>query len=70
MLYNVKVCVIDPTTCLVDHWEGTLEPKDDPEYSDLTLVEKLVNSYFSDIFNKHDKYDTDYAIGIEYYEPC
>ena len=70
MMYKAKICVIDPKTCLVEHWEGKLEPKESSEFSDLTLIEKLVNSYFSNIFSKPDKYDTDYAIGIEYYEPC
>lgn len=70
MLYKTRICVIDPNTCLVEHWEGELEPKESKEYPDLTLIEKLVWSYFSNVFNKSDKYDTNYAIGVEYYEPC
>ena len=51
MMYKAKICVIDPKTCLVEHWEGKLEPKESSEFSDLTLIEKLVNSYFSNIFS-------------------
>ena len=69
MEYKTKICVIDPDTCLVEHWEGVLEPRPNPE-KDLTLVEQLVSSYFANVFNKPDKYDTGYAIGVEYYEPC
>ena len=70
MQYKTKICVIDPNTCLVEHWEGVLEPIVNPDYPDDSLVLQLVNSYFSNIFNKFDKYSTDYAIGVEYYEPC
>lgn len=70
MKYKTKVCVIDPNTYLVEHWEGILEPSIHPMYPDETLVLQLVNSYFSNVFDKPDKYNTDYAIGIEYYEPC
>ena len=70
MKYKTKICVIDPNTCLVEHWEGILEPNVNPEYPDDSLVLQLVNSYFSKVFDKHDKYSIDYAIGVDYYEPC
>lgn len=70
MKYKTKICIIDPDTCLVEHWEGELEPKSELEFKEFTLVERLVQAYFSDFFTKSDKYDTQYAIGVEYYEPC
>lgn len=66
MKYQTKICIIDPNTCLVEHWEGVLEPIENPQD---TLIEQLIHRYFSEVFDKVDKYETAYAIGIEYYEP-
>ena len=58
MTYDVVVCIIDPRTCKATRQVCTISVDNVPDYED------IVKEFFR-TWDKKDKYDVCYAVGIE-----